>query len=148
VAYSDTAVFVVKHDYTPRGEKKFLNQPQLKYAKKNWSSVMLFNNELCKTLTPDYINRVGGLELHQFKWLFNDDLIGELPKTWNHLVGEYDPNVDAKLVHFTRGTPCFAGYEDQEFADEWFDVMKKAMSAKDASFKTTRNEIAEAIGKD
>jgi hypothetical protein len=120
----------------------------LKYAKKNWSSVMLFNNELCKTLTPDYINRVGGLELHQFKWLFNDDLIGELPKTWNHLVGEYDPNVDAKLVHFTRGTPCFAGYEDQEFADEWFDVMKKAMSAKDASFKTTRNEIAEAIGKD
>ena len=46
--------------------------------------------------------------------------VGELSPCWNHLVGEYDKNPEAKIAHFTLGTPCFEGYEDQEFADEWF----------------------------
>tara|TARA_R110000744_G_scaffold311449_1_gene418956 strand:+ start:824 stop:1555 length:732 start_codon:yes stop_codon:yes gene_type:complete len=135
IAYPDKAVFVVKHDYTPSSTVKFLNQVQLKYEKKNWSSVMLFNNDKCKALTPEYINKASGLELHQFKWLESDDLIGDLPVEWNHLVGEYMSNKDAKIVHFTRGTPCFSEWDEQEYADEWFDVMKKATSAKEASFE-------------
>jgi lipopolysaccharide biosynthesis glycosyltransferase len=38
------AVQVVKHDHVPKEKIKFLGQPQSKYDKKNWSSVMLFNN--------------------------------------------------------------------------------------------------------
>jgi lipopolysaccharide biosynthesis glycosyltransferase len=63
------AVMVVKHDYTPKESTKFLGQPQTKYVKKNWSSVMLFNNAKCQALSPDYVNTATGLELHQFKWL-------------------------------------------------------------------------------
>ena len=63
-----------------------------------------------------------GKELHRFKWLDNEfiDLIGNIPKSWNWLVGEYDYSEYANLVHFTIGTPCFADYKDCNYADEWF----------------------------
>lgn len=115
-------VFVVKHDYTPKPGIKFLGNTQHVYPKKNWSSVMLFNNFAsgCKRLTPEVVNKESGAFLHQFKWT-NESRIGELPVEWNHLVGEYEPNPSAKIVHYTLGTPCFAGYENQEYAAEWFE---------------------------
>jgi lipopolysaccharide biosynthesis glycosyltransferase len=79
------ALQVVKHDYQPLEGRKFLNQPQTPYAKKNWSSVMLFNNARCQALTPEYVNTASGLDLHQFKWT-DERLIGELPENWNCLV--------------------------------------------------------------
>lgn len=113
------AVSVVQHDYKPRPEDKFLGQRQTVYEKKNWSSVMVFDCAQCPMLTPHYVNTASGLELHQFKWLGGEYGIGALDKAWNHLVGEYAPNPDAKLVHFTRGGPWFSQYQDCEFADEW-----------------------------
>lgn len=114
------AVQVVKHEYTPRDERKFLNAVQTKYEKKNWSSVMLFNCARCKALTPEYVNTATGLQLHQFKWLEGDHEIGELPAKWNHLVGEYDPSPDAALAHYTLGGPYFAEYRNCEYSEEWF----------------------------
>lgn len=114
------AVSVVKHDYEPCPEDKFLGQRQSIYAKKNWSSVMVFDNNLCRALTPEYVNSAGGLELHQFKWLPSDAWVGTLAPEWNHLVEEYAPNQQAKIAHFTRGTPCFSDYADCEFSDEWY----------------------------
>jgi hypothetical protein len=108
------AVMVVKHEHTPTETRKFLNEPQSAYAKKNWSSVMLFNNAKCQTLTPAYVNTATGLELHQFKWLDHDDLIGALPPQWNHLVGYDKPRSDAALVHYTLGE-----YAQCEYAKEW-----------------------------
>lgn len=114
------AVQVVKHEHTPNEEIKFLDAPQSKYEKKNWSSVMLFNNAKCRALTPEYVNSASGLELHQFKWLGNDELIGELPHHWNHLVG-YDPYTpDVSLIHYTTGGPYFDEYIDCDYADTWF----------------------------
>ena len=113
------AVMVVKHEHVPREEKKFLDQPQTPYQKKNWSSVMLFNNARCRALTPDYVNSASGLELHQFKWLPSDDLIGEIPSRWNHLVGYSPPRRDVSLVHYTLGGPYFAEYGECEYAQEW-----------------------------
>ena len=113
------AVMVVKHEHVPRESVKFLGEPQSKYEKKNWSSVMLFNNARCKALTPEYVNAASGLELHQFKWLESDDLIGALPSRWNHLVGYDPPRSDAALVHYTIGGPYFAEFVDCEYADEW-----------------------------
>jgi lipopolysaccharide biosynthesis glycosyltransferase len=113
------AVMVVKHDHVPKESRKFLDQPQTAYQKKNWSSVMLFNNAKCRMLTPQYVNQASGLELHQFKWLGNDDLIGAIPDRWNHLVGYNAPRKDAALVHYTLGGPYFKEYHDCEYAEEW-----------------------------
>ena len=87
---------------------------------------MLFNNARCKNLTPDYVNSASGLELHQFKWLQTEELIGTLPARWNHLVGYNRPSPDAALVHFTLGGPYFEEYAQCEFAAEW-RVEKEAM---------------------
>lgn len=110
------AVSVVQHDYTPKDDTKFLGHVQTAYQRKNWSSVMVFNNARCKVLTPEYVDTATGLSLHQFAWT---DEIGELDPAWNHLVGEYKPNPAAKIAHFTLGTPCFAAYSNCEFSEEW-----------------------------
>lgn len=121
------AVQVVKHNHTPAEDTKFLNAPQSKYEKKNWSSVMLFNNAKCKALTPDYVNSASGLELHQFKWLNNDDLIGEIPHRWNHLVGYDSYEKDVSLIHYTIGGPYFEEYIDCDYADVWFEERDNMM---------------------
>ena len=123
------AVMVVKHEHVPQETTKFLHQPQSRYEKKNWSSVMLFNNARCRSLSLDYVNRASGLELHQFKWLGNDDLIGPLPARWNHLVGYDPPCADAALVHFTLGGPYFDAYRDCEYSREWFEERERMLYA-------------------
>ena len=118
------AVQVVKHVHVPKEETKFLGAVQTRYEKKNWTSVMLVNCARCTALTPEYVNRASGLELHQFKWLEGEQLIGELPSAWNHLVGYDAPRADASLAHFTIGGPYFDAYRDCEYAREWFDEQK------------------------
>ena len=114
------AVQVVKHVHVPKEETKFLGAVQTKYQKKNWSSVMLMNCARCTALTPEFVNRASGLELHQFKWLEGDQLIGDNPRQWNHLVGYDAPRRDASLVHFTIGGPDFEASRECEYAKEWF----------------------------
>lgn len=115
----DKAVVVCRHDYVPKTARKFLGQVQTRYARKNWSSLMVFNNERCTALTPDYVNAAPGLDLHRFNWL-EDAAIGSLPLEWNWLVGEYDYRADAKIVHYTLGGPYFDDYRDCDYAAEWF----------------------------
>lgn len=114
------SVMCVKHDYRPVEDTKFLGQVQTKYEKKNWSSVMLFNNAKCRQLTPEVVAKESGLFLHQFKWLESDEQIGEIPNVWNYLVGEPVPRPESpQLVHYTLGGPYFEKYANCEFADEW-----------------------------
>ena len=122
------AVQVVKHHHVPKEEKKFLGEPQTKYEKKNWSSVMLMNCERCRALTPEYVNTASGLQLHQFKWLETDALIGEIPSRWNHLVGYDPPRRDAALVHFTVGGPYFDEYRDCDYARQWFEEYDRMLA--------------------
>jgi hypothetical protein len=125
------AVQVVKHDHRPADDIKFLNATQTKYEKKNWSSVILFNNARCRALTLDYVNRATGLELHQFKWLGNDNMIGQLPGRWNHLV-DYDPMLptsEVSFLHFTEGGPYFEDYRSCGYAAEWFHEREKMIHA-------------------
>jgi hypothetical protein len=121
---ADKAVLVCKHDYTPSPERKFLNQVQTVYPRKNWSSVMLFNNERCKALSKDYVNSATGLDLQRFSWT-SDAQIGDLPLEWNWLVTEYKHNPDAKIVHFTRGGPYFSEYRDCDYAEDWFEENRR-----------------------
>jgi hypothetical protein len=113
------AVQVVKHDHVPRETTKFLGQPQTAYPKKNWSSVMLFNNAKCRALTPELVSTATGLHLHRFEWLESEALIGALPHQWNHLVAYDAPDPQAALAHFTLGGPYFSAFEECEFGDEW-----------------------------
>ena len=115
---ADKAVLVCQHDYVPKTERKFLNQVQTRYTRKNWSSLMLFNNERCKALTSQYVSSATGLDLHRFAWI-DDALIGSIPLEWNWLVGEYEYNPKARIAHFTRGGPYFPEYADCDYAAEW-----------------------------
>ena len=125
------AIQVCKHDYVPKEKTKFLGQTQTAYPKKNWSSFMLMNCKKCSTLTPDYVNRASGLELHQFKWLESEELIGELPLEWNWLVNEYEYKQDVKNVHYTDGGPWFTDYRECDYAEDWFKNHDECMLGHD-----------------
>jgi hypothetical protein len=124
---ADKAVLVCQHDYVPKTERKFLGQVQTKYPRKNWSSLMVFNNERCRALTPDHVNAASGLELHRFAWL-DERLIGSLGLEWNWLVGEYEHNPNAKIVHYTLGGPWFDDYRACDYAPEWFAELESMRS--------------------
>ena len=130
-------VWVAKHDYTPKTDTKFLDQVQTPYPRKNWSSVMVFRNKFCDKLTDAYVNGATGLELHQFEWAGHDRNIGDLPLEWNWLVGEYAPNPDAKLLHYTLGGPWFREYQHCDHADLWFEEMDLAIP----SINLTKEEV-------
>jgi lipopolysaccharide biosynthesis glycosyltransferase len=97
------AVQIVKHD----GEFQFER-----------ASVMLFNCNKCRILTPHYINDKENKGLHGINFVRPQE-VGELPSEWNHLVGYYNPRPDAKLVHYTQGTPVFKEIGNCEYANEW-----------------------------
>lgn len=120
------AISVVKHDYVPKSQRKFLNQEQTQYPKKNWSSVILFNNKECEALTMDYVLQAHGLDLHQFKWI-EDDQIGSLSPTWNHLVGEYPASDTALNLHYTLGGPYFEEYRKTDNASDWLEAFGRAL---------------------
>lgn len=121
---AERAILVCKHDYAPNPARKFLNQVQTVYPRKNWSSVMLFNNARCTALTPSYVNSASAADLHRFTWT-QDALIGDIPLEWNWLVSEYSHNPDAKNVHFTRGGPYFDEYRGCDYAEEWFEENRR-----------------------
>jgi lipopolysaccharide biosynthesis glycosyltransferase len=113
-------VQIVKHDYRTRMTEKYLGAKNEDYPRKNWSSVILWNCNSFpnRRLTPDFVQQSTGSFLHRFTWL-DDERIGELPREWNWLPDEYGPNPDAKLLHYTLGTPCFHEFATTPMADEW-----------------------------
>ncbi len=114
--HGEHSVMVCKHEYTPKSNLKFLSQAQTTYKKKNWSSLILFNNPaLFFRLGASDVNRLTPMELHQFAWI-GDEEVGSLPLEWNWLVGEYEPNPNAKILHYTNGGPWF---ERTQYADLW-----------------------------
>ena len=113
-------VMVVKHDYKTRMAEKYLGSKNEDYPRKNWSSVILWNcnSHPNRRLTSEFVQKATGAELHRFSWLL-DERIGELPPEWNWLPDEYGPNPDAKLLHYTLGTPCFHEFADTPQGNEW-----------------------------
>jgi len=104
------AVQVVKHDYKTKWPRKYLGTqmeaPNEDYGRKQWSSVMIINcmHMAWRQITPESVQKMTGSQLHRFSWI-DDELIGELPKAWNWLADEDGANRDAKLLHFTAGSP-------------------------------------------
>ncbi|QDC51750.1 glycosyltransferase [Candidatus Methylopumilus universalis] len=114
------AVMCVHHNYKTKASQKYLGSVNQDYPRKNWSSVVLWNcgHPANRNLTPQLIESSSGSYLHRFNWL-SDELIGEIPKVWNWLPDEFGPNPEAKLLHWTLGTPCFHEYATAPMAEEW-----------------------------
>lgn len=115
------AVWVVKHDYKPKEKTKMNGQIQSLYPRKNWSSLMVFNNshKACRALTREVVNEASAAFLHRFEWC-KDSEIGELPKEWNWLEGWYGPGDGSpNAIHYTRGGPWLADWQNCEYADLW-----------------------------
>lgn len=121
------AVMVVKHQQEGLEGFKKDKAIQLPYPRKNWSSVVLWNcgHEAHRHLTLDILNAWPGRDLHAFKWL-QDEVIGELPTSWNYLVNAMPCPDVVSLAHFTLGTPNIPGHGQCPFSDEWFATAKRA----------------------
>ena len=126
------ALLVVKHNYETKVSKKYLGNKNENYPRKNWSSVILWNcsHPKHRILTPEFIAKQPGSYLHRFSWLDDPD-IGGLPKEWNWLAIEYPENKNAKLIHYTLGTPCFKEYKDSEMASIWYSTYQKTIEGFD-----------------
>lgn len=115
------AVSVVKHPpYVPYTQIKMDGIPQHTMPRKNWASLMVFNNShpANKILTPGYINNImPGRRLHQFEW--TDD-IGDIPLDWNALDGYYLLE-NPKAIHYTDGGPWFDNYKHTMYSQRWLD---------------------------
>ena len=113
-------VQVVKHNYETCMTEKYLGSKNENYPRKNWSSVIIWNCESTanKRLTPEFVQRSTGAELHRFTWI-RDEQIGDLPAEWNWLPDEYGPNCNADLLHYTLGAPCFHDFATTPMADDW-----------------------------
>lgn len=131
IQQKDKAVLVCQHDYTPNSPIKFHGQTQTAYPRKNWSSCIAFNNAQCRALSGAYVNTATGLDLHRFTWI-PDASIGSLPLEWNWLIGEYPPNSEAKILHFTNGGPWFASYAQCDHAGLWRAERDAMLSAKES----------------
>lgn len=127
------AVMVVKHDYQTIAHQKYLGNKNENYPKKNWSSVILWNCGHIKNreLTPEFVMSKDGKFLHRFSWLEEAE-IGELPREWNWLTTEYPDNYQAKLLHYTLGTPCFKDYRFAEMAELWWATHKSSQQGIDS----------------
>ena len=125
---STKAVQVVKHDYKTKVATKYLGNKNENYPRKNWSSLILWNCEHPKNqvLTPEFIQAQAGSYLHRFSWL-DENEIGELPKEWNWLAIEYPENKNAKLIHYTLGTPCFKEYKETDMANIWYQTYNRTI---------------------
>ena len=122
-------VYVAKHNYKPKMQKKYFGAKQYAYRRKNWSSVMVFRNSACKILSPEYINSASPATLHQMEWVNSTSKnreVGEIPKEWNWLVDEYPHNEDAKILHYTNGIPAIDGFGDSGHSDVWWEYYNRA----------------------
>jgi lipopolysaccharide biosynthesis glycosyltransferase len=131
------ALMCVQHPELQETGLKKTGDRQQPYARKNWSSVMLFNcaHPAHQALTLEVLNTWPGRDLHAFKWL-QDDQIGALPADWNYLINVTQPVPSrVAIAHFTLGTPDVKGHEADPFADEWraLDAMGKAVELSDVA---------------
>ena len=130
------AVHVVKHDYQTKHPIKYFGNKNENYPRKNWSSVIVFNNEhpSNKILQPDFVSIQSGSYLHRFSWLADHE-IGEIPMKFNWLVNEYPKSDLAELLHYTLGIPCLKGFNQCDSADRWFhyfNLLNQGVQLRDA----------------
>lgn len=135
------AVIVVKHDYVPTCKTKKSGASQHIYPRKNWSSMILWNNAhpSNQRLTPDVVNSKSGQWLHRFSWL-KDHEIGGVSHEWNWLTDWYEEPHDGTphALHYTSGGPWLDEYANTAYADIWNEYYNRYI-------KTDNNKSYRAV---
>ncbi len=117
------AIMVVKQKQEGGENTKMDGQIQTFYARKNWSSVVLWNcsHPSNQRLTEERLNNWPGRYLHGFNWL-DDEEIGELPQKWNWLVNVTPGEPEKEGIwHWTLGGPWFENWEWHKHDDAWLE---------------------------
>ena len=126
------AVMCVKHQQSAkRAETKMDGQLQTFYARKNWSSCVLWNvdHPANQRLRLKELNAWPGRDLHAFRWL-KDSEIGELPHEWNVLVGIDDlKKHPPAIAHYTLGSGWFPDWKRTPQDDIWYAAHAEMLSA-------------------
>lgn len=126
------AVSVVKHPcYYPNSEIKMDGVRQHQMVRKNWASMIMFNNghKSNKALSPNYVNTVQpGRNLHQFMWLRNEE-IGSISLDWNTLDGYYELD-NPRAIHYTDGGPWFDNYKNTYYSKFWVNEHNEYTNSK------------------
>jgi hypothetical protein len=121
------AAYVVQHPgYIPNSQIKMDGVAQHRAYRKNWASLILFNNSHPKNkrLTTEFLNNHRpGLDFHQLRWLDDED-IGALPLEWNCL-DDYYYLENPKAIHYTDGGPWFDNYKETMYSDIWNELNEK-----------------------
>lgn len=119
------AVWVVKHPALNGAGEKMDGQIQTRYARKNWSSVMLFNcdHPANRRLNLTTLNQWPGRDLHALAWLADSE-IGELPDDWNWLVNVREKPANPAIAHYTLGGPWFSDWERQPHDEIWLEAKR------------------------
>ena len=116
------AISVCMHPpYVPHSLIKMDGIPQHPMKRKNWASLIVFNNNhpSNKRLTVDYVNNVmPGRRLHHFDWL-EDNEIGSIPLEWNTLDNYYHLS-EPQAIHYTDGGPWFQNYKHTMYSQQWW----------------------------
>ncbi len=130
------AVQVVPHVYATKHPRKYIGTKMeadnVMMPRKNWSSVMLINcgHTAWRQFTPEFVQETPSRDLHRFSHI-DDRFIGALPPEWNWLCQEDGPNPDAKIIHWTLGTPAFSHYANDPHADLFRQELARTMHITD-----------------
>lgn len=118
------AAMCCKQNYLPKSAVKMDGQAQQKYHRKNWTSLIAWNNAHAanQRLTPFVVNREYGSYLHGLSWL-EDAEIGNLDHRWNWIDGTTEG--EPKAVHYTEGVPTMPGYEACAYSAPWWSEYKR-----------------------
>lgn len=125
IADPNKAVMVVQHSPLEDEGTKMDGAIQLRYPRKNWSSVVLWNcdHPANQRLSLQDVNERPGRDLHRFYWLADSE-IGALPAEWNWLVGvQRKPELPA-IAHFTLGGPWFPNWGGAEHDNLWLEASR------------------------
>lgn len=126
-ANPDKALHCVKHESLQVDETKMRGQAQQAYARKCWSSVILWNADhpANKRLNLTTLNQWPGRDLHGLRWLADSE-IGELPSSANWLVGLQPKPERPQIAHFTMGTPDMPERRPTDHDELWWQYARAA----------------------
>ena len=125
---------VVKHEYMTKHHRKYVGTKMEAYnedyPRKQWASVMLFScgHPEWRKFTPEYVANQKKIDLLQFKDITR---IGSLPREWNHLADEDGDYEQAKIVHWTAGSPGFKHYRHTPMAADFLAYYTKMVHLTD-----------------
>lgn len=115
-------------DLFARADDRYAAMVSKSEKKFEWASMIFFNcgHPANQVLTPDYVDDPKRcVNPHTMDWL-SPELVGDLPREWNHLVGYDAPRTDAKAVHYTQGMPIYEETSGSEYREQWLAEQKAA----------------------